>query len=92
MDYDPLIELLRAYSGQHAFNHYRDEDPALDLPGGADVRCRNLGTYLDAFRAGRFLLGGEGTACAGCRFSGIRVTCEVQLVGAAPLPGPPDAA
>jgi len=83
--YDELIEMLCDYPGERAFNQYSDDDPILDLPGGAALRCRNLRAHLDVFHGARYVLVGEGAGYAGCRFSGIPFTCEEQLVGEAPL-------
>ena len=84
--YSALIEMLHGYSGEGAFNQYRDVDPSLDLPEGAAIRRANLLAYLEAFAGARHVLVGEGAGYAGCRFSGIPFTCEEQLVGEAPLP------
>ena len=81
---EQLFELLVAYRGG-AFNQYRDVDPELGLPNGAEVRRLNLGYYLDTFADARFVLVGEAAGYAGCRFSGIPFTCEAQLVGPEPL-------
>ncbi len=82
---DHLIASLRSYSGERVFNQYRDEDPSLDIPGGAAIRRRNLRLYLETFADARYLLIGEAPGYAGCRFSGIHFTCEAQLVGSEPL-------
>lgn len=85
MNFDKLVDLLRAYRGHRVFNQYREVHPELDLPDGAHVRRQNLGQYLGAFAHARHLLVGEAAGYAGCRFSGIPFTCEAQLVGAEPL-------
>jgi hypothetical protein len=77
-----LLDLLVAYSGgDRVFNQYRESQPGLDLPEGAEARCHNLGSYLEAFAGSRFILVGEAAGYAGCRFSGIPFTCEAQLAG-----------
>ena len=81
MTYDHLLDLLTAYRNDRAFNQYRDVRPDLDLPHGAEIRRRNLRSYLETFAGARFLLVGEAAGYAGCRFSGIPFTCEAQLVG-----------
>ncbi len=81
MDTDRLFELLRTYHVPGVFNQYRDVDPTLDCPCGPEVRRRNLRCYLEAFSDARFVLVGEAAGYAGCRFSGIPFTGEVQLVG-----------
>jgi hypothetical protein len=78
---DGLHELLMSYRGDGAFNQYRDTDPRLDRPDGASVRWSNLCCYLEVFAGARYVLVGEAAGYAGCRFSGIPFTCEMQLVG-----------
>lgn len=80
-NYDELFELLTAYDNPRAFNQYRDFDPELGLPHGAEIRRRNLRCYLETFANARYVLVGEGAGYAGCRFSGIPFTCEAQLIG-----------
>jgi hypothetical protein len=81
VSFDRLFGLLTEYRGADAFNQYREVHPALDRPGGAETRRRNLRCYLEAFADARFVLVGEAAGYAGCRFSGIPFTCEAQLVG-----------
>jgi hypothetical protein len=81
MDVDGLHELLMSYRGDGVFNQYRDTDPQLDHPNGAMVRWSNLCHYLEVFARARYVLVGEAAGYAGCRFSGIPFTCEMQLVG-----------
>ncbi|HET89873.1 MAG TPA: hypothetical protein ENN99_03910 [Chloroflexi bacterium] len=85
MTHDHIFELLTSYRGDGPFNQYRDTDPELDLPDGAAIRCRNLRQYLETFANARYVLVGEAAGYAGCRFSGIPFTCEMQLVGPEPL-------
>jgi hypothetical protein len=81
-----LLDLLAAYPAPDGvFNQYHDVHPELDLPNGAEIRRRNLRCYLQVFAGARCLLLGEAAGYAGCRFSGIPFTCEVQLVGPQPL-------
>lgn len=61
-------------------NPYADEDPALDLPGGAQIRCANLRHYLDERAGARLLLVGEAIGYRGGRFSGMAFTSE-RLLG-----------
>lgn len=85
MKVERLLELLIQYPGNcGTFNQYRDVHPELDRPEGAEIRRRNLRSYLQIFdeRPGAgFILVGEAAGYAGCRFSGIPFTCEAQLVG-----------
>ena len=81
MSFGHLFGLLTEYRGANAFNQYREVHPALDRPGGAETRRRNLRCYLEAFGDARFVLVGEAAGYAGCRFSGVPFTCEAQLVG-----------
>jgi hypothetical protein len=85
-DLERLFELLQAYEGQGAFNQYRDNHPTLDRLNGAGIRRRNLHAYLETFAAASYLLVGEAAGYAGCRFSGIPFTGEVQIVGPECLP------
>ena len=80
-----LFELLMTYHGDAVFNQYRDVQPGLDRPAGAEARCQNLRSYLSAFSNARFVLVGEAAGYAGCRFSGIPFTCEAQLIGTGTL-------
>ena len=83
---DRLFELLQAYRGDGVFNQYRDVDPNLDKPDGAAIRRRNLRRYLSAFAGAPYVLVGEAAGYAGCRFSGLPFTGEVQIVGTDCLP------
>jgi hypothetical protein len=84
---DRLLNLLATYpSHGRIFNQYRDVHPELDLADAAKVRRGNLGCYLKRFTGARYILVGEAAGYAGCRFSGIPFTCEMQLVGPEPLP------
>lgn len=82
MNYDRLFDMLAAYhSGSATFNQYRDTHPELDRPGGAAMRLENLRCYLQAFPDPKYVLVGEAAGYAGCRFSGIPFTCEMQWAG-----------
>ena len=90
MNLDLLFELLAARaSSENVFNQYRDVDPALDRPDGAALRRHNLWLYLQRFAGARYVLVGEAAGYAGCRFSGIPFTSEMQLVGPAGGEGAP---
>jgi hypothetical protein len=63
------------------FNFLRDDDPALDVAGGAAIRRANLDHYLEA-RSGAAIVGlGEAAGYAGARWSGIAFTSERTLAG-----------
>jgi hypothetical protein len=82
-----LLELLASYQeGPGVFNQYRDNDLRFDRPNGARIRRENLKRYLEAFSGASYLLVGEAAGYAGCRFSGIPFTGEVQIVGENCLP------
>lgn len=81
-----LFELLVDYQEPGVFNQYRDTDPQLDRPDGAAIRRRNLRRYLQTFADASYLLVGEAAGYAGCRFSGIPFTGEIQIVGEDCLP------
>ena len=78
---DRLFELLVDFEGPGVFNQYRDTDLRFDRPDGAAIRRRNLRRYLEAFADASYLLVGEAAGYAGCRFSGIPFTGEIQIVG-----------
>lgn len=85
--FDPLLRsLARGPRGPAAdvVNPYRDEDPALDLPGAARRRRDNLAAYLDLVGPPRVVLLGEAIGFRGGRFSGIAFTSERQLAGEGP--------
>jgi len=64
-----------------AFNPYCDEYPAYDLPGAAEIRRENLYAYLRSLsRQPEVLIVGEALGWRGCRFSGVPLTCEAQLL------------
>lgn len=83
---EKLLELLVDYEGLNVFNQYRDIDLGLDRPNGAAIRCQNLRLYLEMFAGASYGLIGEAAGYAGCRFSGIPFTSEVQIAGRNCLP------
>ncbi len=65
------------------FNPYLDYDEALDVPGAPQLRTANLRAYLDAFDDSPPILAvAEAPGYRGCRFSGIPLVSEKQLVDA----------
>jgi hypothetical protein len=81
-----LFTLLASFQGEGAFNQYRDVTAEFDLPHGAAIRRANLRRYLELFSGAAYVLVGEAAGYAGCRFSGIPFTGEVQLAGPECLP------
>ena len=75
-----LIPLLASYRGDGVFNQYQEEHPEHDLPDAAEMRINNLRRYLDTFRGARHILLAEAAGYQGCRFSGVPMTSEAQLV------------
>lgn len=76
-----LIELLTSHQGHQVFNQYAQLHPDHDLPDAPAVRLRNLIQFLTAFSSVRFILLAEAAGYRGCRFSGIPMTAEVNIVG-----------
>lgn len=68
-------------SAENAFNLYRDEDGSLDLPNAAQIRRDNLWSYLACYESlpDVFILA-EAPGPWGCRFSGIPIVSELQLL------------
>ena len=63
------------------FNPYRDRHPDLDRSNAADIRRNNLRAYLDDHSRGApLLLIAEAPGPWGCRFSGVPITSERQLL------------
>lgn len=78
-------------STDRLFNPYRDAAPPQDLPGAASLRQDNLRRYVARYttRPPVFVLL-EAPGPWGCRFSGVPITSEAQLVDPAfPLQGRP---
>ena len=80
-----FIDTLSAYRRFCVFNPWGEEDAALDVPGAAAVRRRQLSLYL-ARRIGRARIVFMAEACGyqGGRFSGIAMTCERMLLSRHP--------
>ncbi len=63
------------------FNPYLDYDEALDVPGAPTLRTANLRAYLDAFgQPPPILAVAEAPGYRGCRFSGVPLVSEKQLI------------
>ncbi len=63
------------------FNPYGDENPDFDLEGAKGIRRRNLENYLAAFgERPPVVIVAEAPGPWGCRFSGVPITAEEQLV------------
>jgi len=73
--------LFPAPSSDRLFNLYRDRHPELDRPEAPAIRRRNLWRYLAAYETPPpvFLLA-EAPGPWGCRFSGVPLTSEAQLL------------
>jgi hypothetical protein len=84
-------KLFDAPSGDLSFNPYRDFDPDLDREGAVEIRRRNLIGYVERYASRpEVLLVAEAPGPWGCRFSGVPITSEAQLVDPAfPLEGAP---
>lgn len=70
-------------STDRLFNQYRNRHPDLDLPDAPRIRRINLRTYFEAYVEPPpvFLLA-EAPGPWGCRFSGVPITSEAQLLDA----------
>lgn len=68
-------------SSDRLFNQYRDRNPDLDKEDAPDIRRRNLRSYLAGYEEMPevFLLA-EAPGPWGCRFSGVPITSEAQLL------------
>jgi uracil-DNA glycosylase len=75
------------------FNPYHDAEDPLGRPGAPHLRRDNLRRYLAAYdRRPPLLLVAEAPGPWGCRFSGVPLTSEAQLLDPAhPLDGLPSA-
>jgi hypothetical protein len=82
---DTILAYLIAYQGRDAFNPYRQRHPQLDLPDAPQIRQANLRQFLVTFSNVRTILLAEAAGYQGCRFSGIPMTSEAQLVGPTPV-------
>ncbi len=68
-------------SSEELFNPYRDRYDDLDVPGADGIRRENLKVYLENFdRNPRVFLLAEAPGPWGCRFSGVPLVSEAQLV------------
>lgn len=74
-------DVFPAESTERLFNQYRDRHPELDRPDAPEIRRENLRAYLSAYteRPRVFLLA-EAPGPWGCRFSGVPITSEAQLL------------
>lgn len=72
-----------AESTERLFNQYRDHHAEFDRPDAAAIRRENLRLFLSAYvdRPRIFLLA-EAPGPWGCRFSGVPITSEAQLLDA----------
>lgn len=68
-------------STEEAFNPYRDRRPDLDVPEAPQLRRENLKNYVSCYdeEPPLFLLL-EAPGPWGCRFSGVPITSEAQLI------------
>lgn len=74
-------EVFPVESTHRLFNQYRDQNEELDLPNAPEIRRRNLKAYLSAYRERpRVFLLAEAPGPWGCRFSGVPITSEAQLL------------
>lgn len=70
-------------STDRLFNQYGDRDDTLDLPNAQQIRRDNLKAYLSAYDVlPDVLLIAEAPGPWGCRFSGVPITSEAQLLDA----------
>lgn len=83
---DPVWEILEKKvfvraSTDRLFNLYRDRDAELDKPDAPAIRRQNLRGYLSAYQEmPRVFLVAEAPGPWGCRFSGVPITSESQLL------------
>jgi hypothetical protein len=68
-------------STDRLFNPYRDRDEELDLPDAPAIRRNNLQSFLSTYvQPPPLLLLAEAPGPWGCRFSGVPITSESQLL------------
>lgn len=68
-------------STERLFNQYKDRHPELDLQEAPAIRRDNLRRYLGAYdRMPEVFLLAEAPGPWGCRFSGVPITSEAQLL------------
>ena len=94
MPFDDLQRLFETHlftrpSTERLFNPYRDRRNAVDRPDAPAIRQANLRRYLAAYPAPPpLLLLAEAPGPWGCRFSGVPLVSEAQLLDPAfPLTG-----
>lgn len=74
-------EVFRHESTAELFNLYANRDDRFDRPDAVQVRRENLRLYLNSFeRRPHTLLLAEAPGPWGCRFSGVPITSEEQLL------------
>jgi hypothetical protein len=74
-------EVFPLASTDRLFNQYGDRDEVLDLPDAPQIRRDNLKAYLSAYNVfPGILLIAEAPGPWGCRFSGVPITSESQLL------------
>ena len=83
--------VLDAPAGPDLVNPYAHEDPALDVDGAAEIRRANLRASAEALaHAPEALIVAEAPGPWGCRFSGVPLVSESQLLDPGfPLDGRP---
>ncbi len=82
-------EIFKVPSTDILFNQYKDFDEMVDLPNAAEIRRNNLYSYFQSFqRKPKYFVVAEAPGSWGCRFSGIPLTSERQLIsGLLPVSG-----
>lgn len=86
MHLQPVYDLFQqnlfdVASSESLFNLYRDRVNHLDVNDAASIRQENLRAYLAAYdKAPPLFLLAEAPGPWGCRFSGVPITAEAQLV------------
>ena len=84
---DRFLDDLAAFSAPRVFNPWRDVDPVNDIGKDAPaIRRDQLRRYL-AERVGhaKLLLVAEAAGYQGCKFTGLAMTSERQLLAAGPM-------
>jgi Uracil DNA glycosylase superfamily len=76
-----LVDDLAAATIGDTFNFLRDDDPELDVAGGAAIRRENLLRYLEERGGAEVVAVGEAGGYQGARWSGIAFTSERTLAG-----------
>lgn len=80
--FESCHERLFGFPGSELLlNPYADEDPSYDLVGAATIRQHNLARYFDSYRTRpEVVIVAEAPGPWGCRFSGVPITSEEQLL------------